>query len=166
MTVRVTKDKVKEILATIKALTSKEVLVGVPQASADRDPEPGETEQPPTNAEIGYWMEFGIPEKNIPARPFLVPGVETVLDKAVARLKKAGVKALEGDLSQVDMQMTAVGLEAVSAVQQKIVDGPFIPLAPLTLARRKARGRTGEKPLLDTGSLRQAITYVIAKKER
>ena len=164
--VTVTKDRTKEILEAVKALTSKEVLVGVPEASAERDPEPGETEKPPSNSEIGYWQEFGVPEKNIPARPFLIPGVESALERIIPRLKRAGVQALEGDVSKVDAQFTAVGLMAVSAVQQKIVDGPFVPLAPLTLAKRKARGRTGEKPLLDTGALRQAQTFVVAKKER
>jgi hypothetical protein len=34
-------------------------------------------------------------------------------------------------------------------------------LAERTLAARKARGRTGEKPLIDTGQLRNAVTFVV-----
>jgi hypothetical protein len=34
----------------------------------------------------------------------------------------------------------------------------------MTLERRRAKGRTGTKPLIDTGQLRNAITYVLRKK--
>jgi hypothetical protein len=166
VTVRVIKDRVAEVVETIKKLTSKEVLVGIPRENAARKPEPGEKGEPINNAALGYIHEFGAPEANIPPRPFLIPGVEKVKDQAIARLKKAGELALNGDVSKVDAQLTAVGLLAQSAVQQKIVDGPFTPLKPRTLARRAARGRTGTKPLIDTGALRQAIAFVIVKKER
>lgn len=162
MTVRITKDRVAEVLAAVKKLTAKEVLVGIPQANAERKPEPGEP--PITNAELGYIHEFGAPEANIPARPFLIPGVERIQDQAIARLKKAGQKALEGEVAQIDQQMRAVGLIAQSAVQKKITDGPFVPLKPRTIAERVARGRTGTKPLIDTGALRQSITFVVADK--
>jgi hypothetical protein len=163
--VKVTKGRLNDVLAAIKSLTSKEVLVGIPKESAERPRDPDDDEEPITNSELGYIHEFGVPERNIPARPFLIPGVEKILPDAIARFKKAGVKALDGDLSQVDQQMTAVGLIAAAAVQQKIVDGPFAPLAPLTIAKRVARGVTRTDPLRDTGAMRQAVTYVIAKKE-
>ena len=42
--------------------------------------------------------------------------------------------------------MAAAGQAAVNGVVEKITTGPFAPLAPYTLERRKAKGRTGEKP--------------------
>ncbi len=163
MSVIVTKDRTAELLKAIVALTQREVLIGIPADAPARTPEPGEP-APPTNALIGYWMETGDPEMNLPARPFLVPGVEAIKDKAVARLKKAGQDALNGDPSKVDQALHAVGLMGQSSVQAKITDGPFAPLAPRTLAQRRARGRTGERPLVDTGQLRRSISYVIRKK--
>ncbi len=56
------------------------------------------------------------------------------------------------------------GLMGQDAVRGKITSGPFVPLAPATLRARKAKGRTGEKPLIDTGQLRAAYTYVIRAK--
>jgi hypothetical protein len=157
-------DLVDEVMKQIRALSKNEVLIGVPDENAGRDPEPGEEKEPISNAEIGYVMEFGLPEKNIPARPFLVPGMQNATDKIGTVMQAGAVKALKGDKEATGMTMNKAGLIAQSAVRGKITDGPFIPLAPKTLAQRKARGRTGEKPLLDTGQLRNSINYVIRPK--
>ncbi|MCJ2126794.1 hypothetical protein MKL11_30530 [Methylobacterium sp. J-077] len=137
-------------------------MVGIPGGS-QRSAEPGQP-NPPDNATLGYLNEFGVPEKNIPARPFLLPGVESVKEAVAARLKKAIPLAMAGDRGAVDATLNAVGLIAVDAVQQKLLDGPFPPLSPRTLKARKARGRTGEKPLIDKGLLRRSITYSIREK--
>lgn len=159
MTVKVTKDRVGDILKAVRALTEKEVLIGVPSTTAGRD------DTPINNAEIGYLMEFGSPAQNIPPRPFLVPGVEAAQAKVIPHLKQAGVSALEGKAGSVDQGFEAAGMIAASAVKQKITEGPFTPLAPRTIAARRARGKTSEKPLIDTGQLRRAVTYVVRKKK-
>jgi hypothetical protein len=64
----------------------------------------------------------------------------------------------------VDIAQNKAGLIAESSVRKKINEGPFEPLAPKTLQERKRRGRTGEKPLIDTGQLRNSVTYVIRPK--
>ena len=68
-------------------------------------------------------------------------------------------------------------------MRAKIMDGPFVPLAPATILARLRRGRpgrinssiygrgaiasdehdaaTGMRPLVDTGALRNSINYVI-----
>jgi hypothetical protein len=166
MSVKITQDKVPDFLKAIETLTGKTVLVGIPEANAHRDPEPGEERAPASNAVIGYVQEFGAPELNIPARPFLVPGVEGVKDQIVERMRKGAAAVLDGDFKAADRTLEAVGLMAVDAVQQKLVDGPFVPLAPETLAAREAKGRRGTKPLLDTGAMHQAVTYVIRPKKK
>jgi phage gpG-like protein len=162
--VTMTKDMLAEVMSQIRELTKTEVLVGIPDANAGRDPEPGEKHEPISNAEIGYVMEFGMPEKNIPARPFLVPGVQDARDRIGQQLETGARKALAGDPNAADITLNKAGLTAQNAVRAKIEEGPFVPLAPRTLAQRKKRGRTGEKPLIDTGQLRKSITYVIVEK--
>ncbi|NTA27400.1 hypothetical protein [Allorhizobium ampelinum] len=158
-----TKDGVADLLKAIKGLTKKEVLIGVPMESSERQPEEGESVAP-TNAEIGYWMEYGVPEQNIPARPFLQPGVRNALDD-VTKIMAAGMKkTLAGDKEAADTTLNRVGLIGQGAVQQKITNGPFKELSEVTLERRRYKGRTGEKPLLDTGALRQSITYAVRPK--
>lgn len=154
----IVKDKSFAVAASIKALANQQVLVGVPSSTA------GRTDVPITNAVIGYIMENGSPSQNIPARPFLVPGVRNAMAEVRKRLRAAATTALSGNPGAVDRALHAVGLVAVNAVRKKITDGPFAPLAPSTLAQRQARGRTGDRPLIDTGQLRQSITYVIRKR--
>ncbi|TXH81180.1 MAG: hypothetical protein E6Q77_08605 [Rhizobium sp.] len=154
-------DNLPAFQKSLKALLSKRVLVGVPAQDAARAPEEGESAAPLTNAEIGYLMENGVPEKNIPARPHLMPGVEDAKDKIVATFKAGGEKILDGDTGAIDETLNKVGLIAQNAVRTKITNGPFQELAEATIENRKRRGRTGEKPLIDSGQYRAAITYVI-----
>lgn len=173
-----TVDRVEEIVQGVRRLTGQEVLVGVPAKDAQRDG------GPVSNAAIGYWMEFGVPESNVPARPFLVPGVRNYEDRAVLRLRRAAELALEGQGDKANQQLTAIGLEAVSAVKAKITEGPFVPLAPSTIARRIGGdtsrlgelykhatitsaahvGLTGVQPLINTGKLRNSINFVLRKR--
>lgn len=159
MTVKITKDGVPALLKAIRDLASKEVLVGIPDVAAGRD-----DEDAISNAEIGYLMETGSPSQNIPERPHLVPGVEAARDKIEKRMRAGANATLSGKSSDVDATLTAVGITAENAVKAKITDGPFVALSPRTLAKRRAKGRTGEKPLIDTGQYRRAITHVLRKK--
>ena len=156
MTVKVTKDNLPALLKAVKQLTSKETLIGIPAENAGRN-----DGSPVNNAEIGYIQEFGSPEQNIPARPFLVPGVQGALPQITARMKVGGTKALSGDMDAADKTLNAVGLIGQNAVRAKINEGIPPALSPRTLADRRARGRTGEKPLVDTGALRNSVTYVV-----
>lgn len=149
-----------DLMKAIDKLRKSEVLIGIPDENADRQPDPHDP-HPITNAGIGFVMEHGDPERNIPARPFLGPGVESIEDEIVRRMSEGARKAVTGDLAAVDKALHGVGLAAAAAVKRKIDEGPFEPLAPATLAARKARGRTGEKPLIDTAQLQRAVTYVV-----
>ena len=159
MTVRVVNDREGSILKAIRDLTSKEVLVGIPGETTERKTEDGEAG--PTNAMIGYVMEFGDPDQNIPARPFLVPGVTAAMPRVIPQLKAAGQAAIAGKATGVDVALNAAGIAASDAVRDQIDKGPFVPLSPRTLAARAARGRTGTKPLIDTAQLMRSITYAV-----
>lgn len=161
-TTKVLSDKTKQLEKSLNELVKNRVYVGVPSTKADRKRQKGDTAN---NAEIGYWMEFGVPEKNIPARPFLLPGIRNAQDKIVGYLKNAGKGALDNKQDVVESSFKAAGLTGQIAVQLKITDGPFAPLSDRTIAARKKRGRTSERPLIDTGQLRRAITYVIRERK-
>ena len=47
-----------------------------------------------------------------------------------------------------------VGIMAVADIQEYMITAKFTPLAPSTIARKGS-----SKPLIDTGQMRQAITY-------
>ncbi len=155
MTVKVVKDNVKAFTALTKMLTRTAVLVGIPESANARD------DGKIGNATIGYLNETGSPSQNIPPRPHLVPGVEEAKGAIVKQMERAGRAALDGNSAGITAAMNGAGLAAQNAVQAKITAGPFVPLADKTTAKRRAKGRTGTKPLLDTGECRRSITYVI-----
>ncbi len=70
-----------------------------------------------------------------------------------------GAKAALTGRNTAGQTLNTVGLVAQGAVQQKIVNGPFIPNAPGTVQRKGS-----DRPLIDTGALRQAVSYVIEDK--
>lgn len=174
---QVKKDDVAKILRSIADLTAKTVLVGIPESEAPRD----DTE-PVNNAALGYIHEHGSPANNIPARPFLIPGVTSAQERVTGKLKGAAKAALEGKADGVGKGLHAAGLVAQAAVRDKLNSGDFEPLSDATLRARARRGRQGAidelasraagnapstetaKPLVDTGQLRNSINYVIRNK--
>ncbi len=151
------KDISKQIISDIKKLTKTDVLVGIPAQGNSR-------EDGMNNAAIGYMNETGDPERNLPARPFLVPGVDAARDDIGKMLGKAADAAMDGRQDVVNRQLNAAGLTAQNSVKAAITDTAFAPLSERTLAARRAKGRTGEKPLIDTGQLRRSVTYIVRKK--
>lgn len=169
----------------VRALLKTDVVVGVPDKNADRKPTSND-KQAASNAVIAYTQEFGSAEHNIPPRPFLVPGLESVKPEIIAELVAAGVVAMNGaNGSDIRRFFERIGLIGQNAVKAKITDGPFAPLSPRTIQERAARGRKGAKqylklqaqgvpvevlndpgvglvkPLIDSGQLRNSVTYVV-----
>ncbi|MET3654086.1 hypothetical protein [Dyella japonica] len=159
MGVKMTKDNVSVVLRSIQQLASNEVLIGIPASTTER-----QDGEPINNATIGYIQETGSPVNNLPARPFLVPGVESAQKAATDELKKGASDAMDGNAQAADKALHRAGIVASNAVKAKINSGIAPELAHSTLAARRRRGRTGTTPLIDTGSLRNAITYVLRKK--
>lgn len=159
MTVTVPIDRLDDLMKQIKSLTQSRVLVGVPAGETDR-----QGGEPITNAALAYIHDNGAPEVNIPARQFMAPGIAAAEDRITTALKTGARGALLGDKDAADIAFNKAGLIAQSSIRSKINEGVPPPLAPSTLADRRRRGRTGEKPLIDTGQLRNSITYVVRKK--
>lgn len=155
--VAVTRDTVRQMMDNIKSLTKQDILVGIPGEGNTRD-------DGANNATIGYLMETGEPAMNLPARPFLVPGVEAGQDKITDRFEKAANAAIDGRSEEVEKHLIAAGLQAVSSVKGTIVNGEFEPLSERTLADRRRRGKKSDKPLIDTSQMMKSVTYIKRKK--
>ncbi len=153
MTTVVIKDKTASLFSAVRKLTKTAVLVGIPESENARD------DGPIGNATIGYIHETGSPSQNIPARPWLEPGIAEGKDAIAKQFKRGAQLALAG--KDVGPALHAAGLAGQSAAQNKITEGPFAPLSEKTLSARRRRGRTGTKPLIDTGELRRSVSYVV-----
>lgn len=169
-------DSTPSLFAALKNLGKRDVLVGIPAEKAARDAVPF------GNAAIGYLNEKGSPAQNIPARPHLQPGVKSAQRQIVPALKAAALAELAGDHPEVDVALHTAGMLAVNGVKGYMQKAGFTPLANSTVAARARRGRKGAqrelkrraageepdnanaRPLIDTGSYRNAITYVVREK--
>lgn len=156
-------DHTVELLRSVKYLNERHTLVGVPAEKTARDSK-GAKGTPPTNSFLAYVHNYGSPAANIPARPFMEPGIKNAEAQIADQMKKASTAAGSGDQSGVDRGLNGAGIVAATSIKAKITDGPFVPLAPSTLRARRSRGRKGTRPLIDTGQLRNSITYVVRKK--
>jgi hypothetical protein len=154
-------DNVAKMAAGIEVLATTRVMVGVPSDKA------GRKDGPINNAALAYIHDKGAPEANIPARPFMEPGVESKASEIRDGIGKAGEFALDGKPDAVERQYHRVGAIGRDSIKAKITDGPFTPLKPATIAarksKRKSRNNTDIKPLIDIGAMRNAINYVIRK---
>ena len=167
------------IRKAIQALADQEILVGIPEDKTAREGEEI------TNATIGYINEFGMPEKNIPARGWLIPGVRKNVDRITELMFKLGKRAKVGlTPEQVNKGLNIVGIEAVSGIRKGIQEGIPPPLADATAEARAARGRKGAaqelanrvageqpsldlaKPLIDTGLFLKALSYVVVRRRK
>jgi len=181
-----TSDKMAALIRSISALAKKDVLVGIPDSAPERE------DTPMTNAQIGYVMETGSPAHNVPARPFLVPGVQDVQDECAERLKQGATAALDGNDSGTMRALTTAGLIAETSVKQRIGSNIPPPLSPETIRNRNRSRQTqsmrksekdylkavegGTDPaqaqeaagiiaLVNTGGLRNAVTSLVREKK-
>lgn len=105
------------------------------------------------NAEIAAKNHFGV---GVPARPFL----DVAIAKNKPRLIRAAQESIENG-ANLGTTMDAVGAMAVGAVQSYISE-TFIPPpnSPETIKRKGS-----SHPLIDTGQMRQAITFKRARMD-
>ena len=148
----------------LDTLTKRQVLVGIPAGAGEQ------TGSQLPIAAVGYIQETGSPAANIPARPWLAPGIASVQDKITAAMKKGAEEALakfdrpSDCAAAVERAHTAAGLAAVVGVKTYIDNTIAPPLSPRTLyarRHRKDRPNSRDRPLRDRDDLYKAITFVI-----
>jgi len=173
---KVVKNKLTDVAGAMRLLTRQSVLVGIP---ADKGRKADEDSDPVTNAQLGYIHEYGSPANNLPARPFLMPGIKAAHKQIVEQLREAGTAALAGNAAGVNKALERAGIVGQNSVRAQFVDNDWDPLSEATLNKRppverndkgKAlkRGKSRQErgavnPLIDTAQLRKSITYVVEK---
>lgn len=145
------------LTARLRALTKKEVYVGIPAEKSSRPGQGGIN-----NAELLYIHTHGSPIRNIPPRPVLQPAIEANKEAIGKQFATASREALKGNVMGAEN-----GLEKAGMVAQNVARAWFenpgngwASNSPRTIARKKS-----DRPLIDTGEMRKAITYVVRFKE-
>jgi hypothetical protein len=112
------------------------------------------------NAQLMYIHSKGSPVNHIPARPVIEPAIQASPAKEAIsfQLSKAVQASLEGNPQQVLSRLAKAGMAGASASKAWFTDSRnnWPPNAASTI---KAKG--SDRPLIDTGALRGAITYVV-----
>jgi hypothetical protein len=144
MDVKRTVDNFDKIMGRIEALTGQEVLVGVPMERTARAGEPI------TNASLAYIHEFGSPARNIPARPFMRPGVRNAREQIAAAMHEGAKRVMDGEGDGgVSRTLNTVGMLARNSVVRAITEPnpPFVPLRPATIRARLRRTQAGRRKI-------------------
>jgi hypothetical protein len=180
--VTITGKGMADLAESLRLMASVEVLVGFPEETTDRE---DEATSGMTNAALGYIHDNGAPEQNIPARPFMVPGIEEAEDKLAGILGNMAMAVLRtGNTGLIEQGYMRAGIAAKLSIQKKINEGIPPPLALSTLKARARKGRKGAaaelanraaglppsmslaKPLVDTGEMRNAVNFVIRSRKK
>lgn len=106
-----------------------------------------------TMATLGAIQHYG--NEDIPARPWLDVGLEQGNKEYLEIIEEGAAKGL--NQNQI---LEQVGVVAVGYVQQYITDLKTPPNAESTIKKKGSNN-----PLIDTGAMRQSVTYSVAKQK-
>lgn len=137
----------KAFKKALKELGQLEVRVGYQEGAIYPDGTPV--------IQVALWNELGT--VNAPPRPFIRQTADNNEAKFQSRMRSAANQLANG--ATADKVLNELGVFAKGLLQKEIKNGEFEPNAPATVARKGS-----DRPLIDTGLLRQSANYVIKKK--
>lgn len=138
----------KRFYAELAELDKLEVRVGFQAGEAT-------SEDGVDICDIAAWNEMGT--EHTPARPFMRQTVDNNESKIESFCSKQARSIGSGGNAQGVLRK--IGVFAKGLVQETIESGSFAPNAPSTIRKKKS-----DKPLIDTGRMRQSVNYTIKNK--
>ena len=171
--------KTKELRANIGQLSRVAVYVGIPASDANERRDElmqmagtagkrrkarieRAIKSEVTNAELMFIHSRGSELRGIPARPVIEPAIEADGNREAiaAELATAGQGVLEANPSKTITGMKRAGLAGQNAARDWFTDprNNWPENSPRTI-----REKGSDRPLIDTGALRAAITYVVGE---
>ncbi len=131
------------------------VSVGV-HADEGAAPEKSVTGSTPvTVLEVAIWNEFGL---GVPERSFLRAWVDENASVNKEKLRKAMAMVVRGQKT-LEQALELIGLSFQGGLQKKIAAGVPPANALATIAKKGS-----STPLIDTGQLRQSVTFKVRDK--
>lgn len=182
------KSKVGVLTAALRGLAQKEVYVGIPAENATRK-EAGDINNAEllyihthgvrkkemrdamekdmakgmkySKAHALYLREHGSPMLSVPPRPVLQPAIEANKDVIGKQISLASKAALQGKPAECEENLHKAGMVAASAAKGwfENPENGWPPNSPKTIKRKGS-----DQPLIDTGEMRKAITYVVRNR--
>lgn len=108
----------------------------------------------------------GSPYFNIPARPVIEPALKENSKQLSSIMKKAAQCAMDGNFAEALKQLNIAGTRGrdVSKLWFTNPKNHWAKNAPSVVVRKEKKGSTDPKPLIDTGELRNSISYFVKTK--
>ena len=147
---RMTKEGEK-LMRELETLKRTQVRVGFRQGEAQE-------ENGVEIVDVAMWNELGT--SSTPSRPFMRDSVDKHIDAIQDFCMKQGKQVVEGKIT-AQQCLNAIGVYQEGLVQTEIRDGEFEPNAPSTIKKKGS-----DHPLIDTGTMRQSVSYVITDKKK
>lgn len=139
-------DALKKLEKELAKITKQSVYVGFNEKS-------GAYDDGVTIAQIATFQQFGT--STIPARPFLTDTLEHRRDE-IMQLMQDGIAQVKAGTQNAEQMLNTIGVAVKGMVQEEITDGDFVPNAPSTVKKKGS-----DKPLIDTGRMRQSVVYEV-----
>lgn len=183
-----TRDRMEALRNVVTGMQKLKVYVGIPEDGSTR-----KDSSEVSNAELAYMHTHGVRQQSMiddmqgsldsgtsyskahqmyiqangsplwksPPRPIIEPAIENSKDKIAEQFSKAITKDLDGDEEGAKAQLEITGMLGQNIVRAWFVDpkNQWPENSPKTIA---AKG--SDRPLIDKGELRKAITYVVGDK--
>lgn len=137
----------KKYFRELKKMTDMEIQVGF---QGDQKYEDGTS-----IAQVAAINEFGA--SDIPDRPFMRQSFENHEGELQAACDAAQRLVSSGGSAEQALQQ--IGVVAKGLVQDEIVNGGFAPNAESTIKKKGS-----EQPLIDTGTMRQSVNFVVKRR--
>lgn len=151
-----------DLSAALKGLQDNSCKVGFFETAKYEDGTPV--------AYIAAIHEFGAASRSVPPRPFMRPTIaehranwQSLMRSGANKLAKGGITA--------EVFYDRLGLQASGDVRKTIAGIKEPPLKPATVKARErryakgAKGKSPDKPLVDTGTLLNSVTYAVGPKD-
>ena len=107
--------------------------------------------------DVAVGNEYGA--DNVPARPFVALSSGDITNQCAPILEQSAAALNNNNTQQYDQLLDAAGSVAAGIVKQQITDLRSPPNAQSTIERKGS-----SNPLIDTGLMRQTVTYNVVDK--
>lgn len=145
---------IEDLRRAITRAGEQSVLVGIPQEKTQRK------KAKINNASLLYIQTHGSPARNIPPRAVIEPAIEDPPARKQIEGELADAVSSSLDKKQIDARrhLERAGIAGMNAAKAWFVSAKngWAPNAPAVVKRKGS-----SRPLIHSGQMRQAITYVV-----
>lgn len=149
-------EKMKKLQESLTFMNNTEVVAGVPEDKSNRSASI-------SNAALACIHDKGSLLQGIPERPIFQPAIQNALSDIKTSLRAASQSAAEGEKDQAKNHLEEAGITAMNALKNQFQNNHWTANTPETIKRKK-NDVSSDQTLVDTGQLRNSMSYAVRDK--